>query len=256
MQKKNDKIIHLVYGIVVSCLVVALGAALIWSVIDIYQADPTGDPYSPATIGDHFDQIAILVYATLTAILGGILMNLFTKKQKEKVKPIRDNRALMLKAAAKAGNPTPAEQAAMNKAKRNRLLITVGCLIIFSGLMVYPAIHVLFRHDYHASPNGEVLRSAVIILGPMVLGFTVCHIGSLLVSKSYELQTGIYKQIINDGRSFITIRRPPTKIAVNLIRSAILVAAIAMIIAGIFNGTARDVLTKAVAICTECIGLG
>ena len=32
--------------------------------------------------------------------------------------------------------------------------------------------------------------------------------------------------------------------------------AIALIIAGIFNGSARDVLYKAITICTECVGLG
>nr|WP_251616997.1 CD1871A family CXXC motif-containing protein [Pumilibacter muris] len=32
--------------------------------------------------------------------------------------------------------------------------------------------------------------------------------------------------------------------------------AVSFIIAGIFNGGARDVLIKAVNICTECIGLG
>jgi hypothetical protein len=36
----------------------------------------------------------------------------------------------------------------------------------------------------------------------------------------------------------------------------LLIAAIALIAAGVFNGSARDVFGKAVKICTECIGLG
>jgi hypothetical protein len=32
--------------------------------------------------------------------------------------------------------------------------------------------------------------------------------------------------------------------------------AVAFLILGIFNGGAEDVLKKAIAICTECIGLG
>ena len=39
-------------------------------------------------------------------------------------------------------------------------------------------------------------------------------------------------------------------------QAAIVVIAAALIIAGIFNGSARDVLIKAITICTECIGLG
>lgn len=40
------------------------------------------------------------------------------------------------------------------------------------------------------------------------------------------------------------------------LRWALLVCAAVLIGIGICNGGARDVLVKAVAICTECIGLG
>ena len=41
-----------------------------------------------------------------------------------------------------------------------------------------------------------------------------------------------------------------------LIQAVLVAAAAALIIAGILNGSARDVLIKAIHICTECIGLG
>ena len=40
------------------------------------------------------------------------------------------------------------------------------------------------------------------------------------------------------------------------VRMVLLIASIALIAAGVFNGSARDVFGKAVKICTECIGLG
>ncbi len=43
---------------------------------------------------------------------------------------------------------------------------------------------------------------------------------------------------------------------INLIRAALIVVALALIVAGILNGGLRDVLYKAINICTECIGLG
>ena len=36
----------------------------------------------------------------------------------------------------------------------------------------------------------------------------------------------------------------------------LLIVAVALIIAGALNGGARDVLAKAISICTECVGLG
>ena len=41
-----------------------------------------------------------------------------------------------------------------------------------------------------------------------------------------------------------------------VIRAAVVVAAAAFILAGVLNGSARDVLIKAIHICTECVGLG
>ena len=41
-----------------------------------------------------------------------------------------------------------------------------------------------------------------------------------------------------------------------VIRAAVVVAAAVFILAGVLNGSARDVLVKAIHICTECVGLG
>ncbi|MCR4818775.1 MAG: hypothetical protein K5841_07460 [Fretibacterium sp.] len=43
---------------------------------------------------------------------------------------------------------------------------------------------------------------------------------------------------------------------VRRVRTALIMAAIVLIVAGVLNGSARDVFYKAVKICTECIGLG
>ena len=40
------------------------------------------------------------------------------------------------------------------------------------------------------------------------------------------------------------------------IRAALLVLAVVLIVYGVFNGSMRDVLYKAIKICTECVGLG
>lgn len=43
---------------------------------------------------------------------------------------------------------------------------------------------------------------------------------------------------------------------VGLMRAAILLCAGTFILLGVMNEGARDVLYKAIAVCTECIGLG
>ncbi|MBE6676678.1 MAG: thioredoxin [Ruminococcaceae bacterium] len=41
-----------------------------------------------------------------------------------------------------------------------------------------------------------------------------------------------------------------------VLQVVLIVVAVCMIVAGIFNGSMNDVLQKAIRICTECIGLG
>ena len=40
------------------------------------------------------------------------------------------------------------------------------------------------------------------------------------------------------------------------VQAVLIAAAVLLIIAGVLNGSARDVLYKAITICTECVGLG
>ena len=41
-----------------------------------------------------------------------------------------------------------------------------------------------------------------------------------------------------------------------ILRTVLLLVAVALLVLGVFNGSARDVFGKAVKICTECVGLG
>lgn len=261
---QTAKRIEFIYKCIVAVLIVALGIALIWSCIDIYRADPTGDPYSPATISAHFLVISPLVIVTLAAIARGILfhavlilLELVLPTQGSKKRSICDQHALMKKAAAKAGTPTGREKKDLLTQRILRRVLTISACVVMVRLMIFPAIYAIFFHDYHApNPTTEVIKTSLIIFIPALLGLVGCYISGIFVSKSYLRSTEIYKSIKKDGTVAPVAEKPVSKIPVIIIRSSILAVAVALIVLGIFNGSARDVLTKAVAICTECIGLG
>ena len=52
------------------------------------------------------------------------------------------------------------------------------------------------------------------------------------------------------------IQSPASADGGKTLRIILLIAAVCLLAAGVFNGSARDVLGKAVNVCTECIGLG
>lgn len=67
---KGKKKLQFIYGILLSLLIIASGIALILSCLSIYNSGPR--PYNPQSIGVHFQAIALLIYLTLVAIVGGI----------------------------------------------------------------------------------------------------------------------------------------------------------------------------------------
>ena len=76
------------------------------------------------------------------------------------------------------------------------------------------------------------------------------------------LAAGFIPGMKNDSKPVRTVKEtgfvkndPGLKHA-NRIQVLFIVTAVMLILAGIFNGSARDVLIKAITICTECIGLG
>ena len=82
-----------------------------------------------------------------------------------------------------------------------------------------------------------------------------------LTDASIKRQIEAVKQAFTAGSRPATaveeaVEKPHCKWVTLGIRLAVLAVAIAFVAFGIFGGGMADVLTKAINICTECIGLG
>ena len=233
-------------------LIIALGIALILSCLDIYNSGAR--PYTPESIGLRFQNIALLAYACIAIAVGGIILGLALPLDQKKPKSVKDDLALMEKAKAKAGT-CPAEAVAEQK---KRLGLRIGTAIAFAGLMVYPAIY--FMNPAHfsiTSLNEDIAKAVTIALVPAAIGLLLCFVCSMLESKSIAKETEIYKKASTENKANVASpENVPAKSYLTAIRCGLLVLAVCLIVMGIFNGGMKDVLDKAVAICTECIGLG
>ena len=107
--------------------------------------------------------------------------------------------------------------------------------------------------------NQEVTKMILYIM-PVFAIVTIVNI----FSKYYELYS-VKRQMpfikdLTAGQKTVTnaqiIDEKKELFTINIIRLAILAVSVAFIIVGVFNGGMRDVLIKAINICTECIGLG
>lgn len=259
MTQEKIKKIHLIYGCIAAVLIVALGIALILSCLDIYNSGPR--PYSPESIGLRFPRVAILVYSCLAIALGGIILDLMLPTEKKKPKAVKDDLALLEKAQAKAGILDEQTAVAVKKEQELRKKFRIFTAIAFVALMVYPAIYFMDGSHFSIEAlNTDIRKAVCIALIPAMIGLVLCFICSELERKSISRETEAYKQAASGPQSSTLPAVPvqPRKKLNTLliIRCGVLAVAVCFIVLGIFNLGMKDVFDKAVAICTECIGLG
>ena len=97
-----------------------------------------------------------------------------------------------------------------------------------------------------------------VLIPCLLASFIMALICTYKVSSLFETEISLVKQaprktMPNDG--MVTANDTPDKKS-KIIKYVILAIALVFIVYGLFAGGTMDVLTKAVNICTECIGLG
>ena len=257
MPQEKVKKIHLIYGCIAAVLIVVLGIALMLSCLDIYHSAPS-QPYSAEAVAQRFQKIAVLVYAVIAVVAGGIVLSLALPMDASRIKARRDETEAMNRLKAKAGILEGCGCSARKEQNYRKVLkkITAGLCIL---LAVYPVIYYAdWSHFPIQNLNDNIIKAVLVALIPAAIGLALCFVCSLLCSKSIARETAIYKSAIAANKGIAPAAQPESKGSGKLLiaRCAVLVAAVCFIILGIFNGGVQDVLTKAIAICTECIGLG
>ena len=141
------------------------------------------------------------------------------------------------------------------------LYILLAGLLIAAVVGIYRDGAALRAEDPLAAIfSREIAAKALRKIAPAFFGAVGITVAGLILGVKSEEETG---EETGDGsvspvswgkRRHRTV--PCLLPGAKKVRMVLLIAAIALIAAGVFNGSARDVFGKAVKICTECIGLG
>lgn len=261
MPQNIRKRIHLIYGCVLAALTAVLGIALILSALDIYSSGPRA--YSYESIGNAFWRISALVFVVVGGIIGGIVLNLTIPLENQRPKAVRDDVAVMEKLRSRAGiQPETAKQIKLRRIYKIATAVVCALIMIPSGIyFMLPFLpgwkEKLFTVD---NLNGDIIRSVYIVMIPAVICLALCYVCAMLVRKSLRAEADIYKKALAANATRTTAPKAETNsktpLYVWIVRGTVVAVAAAFVVAGIINGGMNDVFTKAVAICTECIGLG
>lgn len=260
MNHKAIKLLRLIYGAVVSAMTVISGLLLTAACLQIYRSG--GEQiYTPEKVGAAFAPIAIPIYITLALICGSFLLEFFLPAEKKRAKLQKQYPLLLRKAYERADMQicNPELLAKIQKERNNRRFVLRLSLVIWvigaAVLLPYACNGKNYSEELHLATDSIV---AIILwwLLPCTLvptGFSIfaAYYSRASICRELELVKLAPKAVNKPAAPANTTDRK-----IFYARLAILGIALVLIIGGYIAGGTADVLAKAVAICTECVGLG
>jgi len=251
MTKEFAKRISLIYGIILSISIITAGLSLIVCCTHLYM---TGDrTYTPEKVAAYFSLIAIPVYVCLALILGGFLLEILLPADGKKKTFVAPAHMVLARAKRKTLTAGPVLTADIAKEENSRSIfrwLTVGVLCTaFAAFLLYG----LNPNHFTENINISVIRGFTVMAGCLVFPFGVAIFTVYRNNASMQREAELRKQAKIDIP-------PPKREFVHwplmAVRISVCLAAVVLLILGLMGNGTRDVLTKAINICTECIGLG
>ena len=253
-----------VYLLIQTVLCILLVIVLSYTVIDMYRegverakTDVMAWYFTRELVAERFRPIAPLFFAAIGFGLAGIVLVVRDENQDT---PLQDAELKCNLLAERVAEPSEAMKAEQAKQKRLLLAGWIGFAICMIPILIYVSNGEHF-------PQGDVQLEqmikglASVFLPFSILGIACLAISSMLQEKSIlreieATQTRMQEEKAAGIKSEKKASADPTPKKAGTVRLVLLVLAVIFLVAGVFNGSARDVLMKAVKICTECVGLG
>lgn len=267
MTNRAEKI-RTIYAIILSVFIGAVGIALVCVAADIYYSgEGPGLIYSREIVGDRLKKLAIPLICLLAAIIAGAIFPAFETKAK------RTSEATLQKLKRRmpaGGSGEEFERARKAYHNETVLKIFAWCLALVLALicaivsLVYLSKTAHFREGDLSRQILNMVKTVLPCTAVSVLAFVGASVVNGVCSQEQVKQLKI---MIKCGSREIALpaeieildrvkKVASHDITLWAVRGVVFLIAVAFIIAGVLNGGARDVLVKAINICTECIGIG
>ena len=272
--KKNT--VRTIYAVCLAVWTAIVGVAFIVQIYSIYFST---EKYTVQNISAHFKQIAFVFWIWILAIAGGGVLGWVFPEETAKPKAYIETRATLEKLKCRLpayGDDLPFVKKEKTVRLTLRIASVIACLIAFGvslAILLDTSYTPRFTSAFFTAHGGAVDR--LLRAFPWVLcALLVCIITEAFAKRSMQRETAEVKTAIaTNAKLGVRVTGQITKptLAEKLVqkckftqtkgwkigvRAAVGAIGVALVIVGIFNGGMRDVLMKAINICTQCIGLG
>ena len=258
MNEKAIKLLRITVSITVSIMIVVSGLLFIAACLQIYQSG--GEQiYTPEKVATAFAPIALPVYITLALIVVSFLLAAILPVEKKRL-PVQKQYAFLLEKAYEKADLQLCNAELLQKLgqeqKKRRLALALSLAIWMIGSIIfipYACNSGNYSSELHLATASIV--SVIWWLLPCSLIPTACSIfAAYYCQKSMVRELELVK--FAPKATTPLAKEKSTAQTMQYARLAIAVLALGMIVGGFIAGGTADVLAKAVAICTECVGLG
>ncbi|MDO5456702.1 MAG: CD1871A family CXXC motif-containing protein, partial [Eubacteriales bacterium] len=234
-----------------------------------YQAagHPSEWIYTREKVGSALLPILPVILISIAVTIAGFVKEI---RDEDADKPVQDAELARNLMCARVAEPSEEMKKERDLQKKLRLGGWIGFAVCMVPILLYITNG---GHFAQADPEGldhSILSMIAFVVPWAVFGLASLVITTVLAGKSMERESeaasarmkeekaaGVQKtpeSVKADSRLYNT---PPEIVSRRiLLRRILLVAAVCFIIMGVLNGTMKDVLVKAIRICTECVGLG
>ena len=258
MNDKTKTMLRLFYHALVTIALVVAAALLIYACVAIYRTGPNpGDaPFTREVVAAAFSAIAGPVWICVGIVAVGIVLHPLLPPAPA---PKADMTATACRRLASVTDLTLCPtglKAAVEKERRHRTIhkyVTLGLLAIGAILFLYYALDV---SHFDKSAITPAMKAAMWVLLPCIgIPFAYGVFAAYHSRASHKREWALLKQAPAAARiTAPTVTRNETNVVV--VRCVLMVIAITLLAFGFATDGWMDVLTKAINICTECIGLG
>lgn len=191
-----------------------------------------------------------IIFAVLLIIVTGVFSYFVQKEKCLRIKITNEQKYQTI-----TNNFKIIENDIIIKEKKIRLIINIVSLTIISLCILFISFYLFNPKNYNTSSdiNKQVIKG-FIYFSPWLLIMLLVGIVRLILIESSYLRSN--QSISKNNPKVKPLIKNQKKYLLLSVQLSLLSVAIFLIVFGAINGGSIDVLKKAIAICSECIGLG
>ncbi len=247
------------YLVILAVLLAALTVLLSGAAVRIWQEGsarkaekPLEAVYTPEAVEEQMRRISPLLFMVLGMAAAGLLLGIRDEGSTRPVSSPEAERDLIVSRLRETDE-------GIRKERKRQLFIRRTRWAAFALCMVPILVYFADRGHFPEKDLEGMAASLVLHTLPWAaLGLMMLLGGAFLEEKSIRRETEAAKSLLKAGsvRPAASAGGRQTGRGITAARILLLAAAAVFMVLGVLNGSLKDVLLKAINICTECIGLG